>query len=51
MAWDVSDEYQTLYAQNGIIDNPELFLMAALDIYECKEACNAVLTLSLLYKR
>ena len=23
LAWDVSDEYQTLYAQNGTIDNPD----------------------------
>ena len=47
LAWDVSDEYQTLYAQNGTIDNPELlFLMAVQAFYECKEACNAVLTLS-----
>ena len=46
MAWDVSDEYKTLYDQNGIIDNPEFISHGRPSIYECKEACNVVLTLS-----
>ena len=46
LAWDVSDEYQTLYAQNGTIDNPEFISHGRPSIYECKEACNVVLTLS-----
>ena len=46
MAWDVSDEYKTLYDQNGVIDNPEFISHGRPSIYECKEACNVVLTLS-----
>ena len=46
LAWDVSDEYQTLYGQNGTIDNPDFISHGRPSIYECKEACNAVLTLS-----
>ena len=46
MAWDVSDEYKTLYDQNGVIDNPDFISHGRPSIYECKEACNAVLTLS-----
>ena len=46
LAWDVSDEYQTLYGQNGTIDNPDFISHGRPSIYECKEACNVVLTLS-----
>ena len=48
LVWMYPMNMQTLYEQNGTTDNPDSFLHGRPSIYECKEACNVVLTLSLV---
>ena len=46
LSWDVSDAYQSLYEQNGTINQPGFVSHGRPSIYEAREACNVVLTLS-----